>query len=443
MRHDISLLARNIMILLCLCVAVYPQSDTSEFVSGIARFAIRVEGQPPSEIKSDSSRFPKYWLPGESFVWRLPERSISVSHFTPRPDVYVGPTLSAAAKLEILNSFRGIFRKEFEKNHSTVSEAPFLFLGFKGVEYRIGGKLNVVVRMFFVKDRFYSLIATGRTDATFESLGKSLESFRVLSKEEFIRALLRDHEPPELPQIIPPGIIPTTTIEMGLKGLVKEISEEIEMGTPPVRELHNVEKFNELGFLVKKVMYSGGIPDTVISYGWVDGQRAENLVPITYRGEGVGFGRSGTTVGWAAPEGGNVIGRDYTGRIVDRRYTSRYETIYDDEWRVKERRMLASNGDVTYVEKFTYSGPGRDIKTVDGLGGFMARKFEVLDAGGNVIEERALDNFGKQNSTTKFQYEIDAKGNWIVRRSSVLWKGKGKPGFRPNATYYRTIKYFE
>lgn len=432
------------VVLAFLLTSTEAQTAKPEFVSGVARFAIRINTSP-SETKTSYVELPKYWLPGEHFLWISKSDYVSVSHYTP---LALSTTsgrfggLTSASKAEILSTFRDDFQKGFKKDDAVVLEVPFVIGTFKGIEFRVSGQSRSVIRLFFVKDRFYSLVAMGREAADFESQRKVLDSFRHLEKDEFINAILIDHMPPDLPQTIPNGIVPTDSIEIGLKGRVKKIVEEIESGKPLARHRSGEEHFNQLGFLTKKVTYSVGFPDTVSTYGWIDGNRATNLGPIKYRaGDGPASWQSRMTVGSAAPEGANVIGRAPDGQIFDHRYTTRFETIYDDQWRLKERRHLSTSGNANYVEKFNYTALGREILTVDDNGGFISGKFEVLDKEENVIEERSLNNLGKAIGTLVIKHEFDAKGNWIVKKTFRKTGINGRTLVAADI-FYRRIEYY-
>lgn len=147
-------------------------------------------------------------------------------------------------------------------------------------------------------------------------------------------------------------------------------------------------------------------------------------------------------VGHGAPEGENFIGRDPTGKIVDRRYTTRFEVTYDNEWRVSERRHLTSNGDVSLVEKYRYTAAGRDIETEDDRGGFISRRLEILDSNGAITEEFQLDNNGGRVGRKVLKYQFDAKGNWIVKKEFTQQIGRARAQ-KHTATYYRSIKYYD
>lgn len=422
--------------------ASFGQPQTNEFVSGVARFAIRID-VPFIESESLYNQQGKYYLPGEKFAWADDKSVYLVTHYTPFSPSVTGRDLPLLAKAEILKGARGELLNDFAKNGATAKEIPFVVGTSKGLEFQVSGSRKSFVRLFFVGNRFYILLATSTDESNTDSLRKALDTIRFLARDEYVAAMLREHTPAELPQIIPTGIAPTDAMESGLKRRVNEIIEDVETGTPKARQRSSEAFYNDHGFLTKTISYSAGYPETITNFGWVDGRRSVNVAPISYRGEGIGFGTSKMTVGWGAPEGYNVIGRDQTGQIIDRRYTARFENDYDDEWRIKERRNVSSQGDVNFVEKYTYSVGSREVKIEDDSGGFISRKLEILDKDGNLVEERTLDNLGKANSTMKYEHEFDANGNWIVRRAMVLWKGAGRPGFRHHATYYRTIKYYE
>lgn len=429
--------------LLLLLVISFPgQSTNNEFVSGRARFAITPLSSTQPRFGSVNEEFGVYAVFGDTFVWSNETRHVSVAHLVPWQKKGSSPslTLSPSAKKLILSHYKDVFKADFAKQSVTVEENSFDFNGSKGVEFRVSGEHRSIVRQFFLGNRFYILVAQFRGASGVDGQKGILDTFRRLDGDEYNAAMIREAEPAALPQDVPTGVRPTDAIEMALKGDVKHVSESVEDGMSKRLVPISEQSLSRLGYLTRKVTYNEGFPESIANYGWVDGVRAINLAPITHLGEGKIVTR-GTVVGWAAPEGFNVITRTPTGQLVDLRFTAKFESKYDDQWLLTERREISNSGSVNSVEKISYMRTGRDIKTEDNSGGFISRRFEVLDKGGNIVEIRTLDDRGNVSGTTRFLYEFDSKGNWTVRRSA----GMRRPGVKgpTSVTVFRKIEYYD
>ena len=418
------------------------QNDGGEFVSGIARFGF-TPGVPIVDAKALAVQQGPYMMPGEAFSFGDESRVFVITHYTPFEPQKFGGDISPASKAALTASLRKELIADFQKNNAVFKELAFTSGSLKGMEFQVTGTRRSIVRVFFIGNRFYILLATGKDVKEFAPLSTRLDTFRYLPREEFAPAMIREAMPAALPQTTPSGFLPTDALEMGLKGRVKSIIEDIETVTPKKRERNAEFYFSSNGFITRHSTYSGGLADVINNYGWVDGRRSVNVGPIKYFGEPFTFSASKMTVGFGAREGYNYLGRDLTGRIVDRRYTSRFEEKYDDSWRLVERKNISSQGDVNFVEKHIYDGLTRTVRVEDNSGGFLSSKKEILDASGNIVEEQTLDNRGKANSIIRFKYQFDANGNWVLKTVTVQWRGAGPKGFRPHSAYYRTITYHD
>jgi hypothetical protein len=428
--------------LLLLTTSLFSQSIDDEFVSGQARFAIRPSSSAQVAYRGVNEDVGTYSIFGDGFSWNDELRYVEVLHLIAWPSKIPSRSLSLSpsGKALILRHYINVFKADFAKHSATVVESPFVLNGSTGVELRVSGEHRSLVRQFFQNDRFYILIAQNKKAAGYDEQKRILDTFRRLSFDEYNAAMIRESEPAALPQNVPTGVRPTDAIERALKGGIKKIVEEMESGASKKREILAEEHFSRLGYLTRKVTYNEGYAESIANYGWVDGVRAVNLSPVTHRGEGLIVTR-GTVVGWGMPKGYNVVTRSPTGQIVDLRFTSKFESKYDDQWLLIERRETSNSGSINFVERTNYSASGRDVKTEDGSGGFITRRFEVLDKSGNITELRTLDDRGGVLSSQKFRYEFDPKGNWVVRRST----GTQRPGVPRigSATHYRKIEYYE
>lgn len=427
---------------LSLATPMFAQLSGDEFVNGQSRFGIRPGVSVPVGHRQVVEDFGKLSAFGDIFAWSNEKRYVSAAHlviFEKLGGTWT-PQLSATVKLQTLNYYKKLYRDDFGKASATIQELPFSKGEGKGTEFLVTGENRSVVRLFFHGNRFYILVVKQRSE-NFDEQKRILDTFRMLEMDEYNSALIKDSEPAALEQNIPNGIRPTDTIEMRLKGNVKSISEDIETGPAAKRKrnLHSVEHFSRLGHLTRRITYFEGYVDSISNFGWVDGVRAVNLAPITHRAERTIVTRRAAAVGFGAPEGYNKIMRTPDGKYVDFRYTAKFETKYDDQWQPVERREVANSGDVNHIEKIVTTKTGRDIWTEDNSGGFLGRRFEVIDKDGNISEVRTIDDRGGVQSTVKYKYEFDANGNWIVRRSVRVERGRSVP----SEVHYRKIEYYE
>lgn len=416
------------------------QGGGDEFVSGQARFAIRPPVATRPVYRGINDEFGGFSVFGDGYAWSDESRRVEVIHLIPWK-VRGTVSLSAPDKSAVMLHYGKQFKDEFGKDGARVVERRSRAGDTTGTELEVSsGDTRMFVRQFFQADRFYILVAQKSGGDGIEDLKRVLDTFRRLDLDEYNAAMIRETEPAALPQTVPTGVHSTDAIERGLKGKVERILETIESGTSKKRVLASEELFSRLGYLTRRVTYNEGYVESIANYGWVDGVRAVNRTPVTHRGER-SIAMRGTFIGWGMPEGYNVITRTPTGQLVDLRFTSKFESSYDDDWRLVERREFSSSGNISLVESIGYSGTGRDIRTEDSSGGFITRRFEVLDKQGNVSEIRTLDDRGNALSTLRFRYRFDASGNWIFRTATATQRpGVPKPN---SATVYRSIEYYD
>lgn len=431
-----------LILALFMATSLFAQQASEEFVNGQGRFGFKHGSSAPGAYRQVFEEFGSLSVYGDLFVWADEKRFVSAAHLVVwQKNVNTWtPNLPAAAKLQAINYYKKIYGDEFAKASATVQEVPFAQGESKGIEFVVTGESRSVARIFFHGNRLYLFVVKQKAE-NFDEQKKILDSFRSLSIDEYNAALIKDSEPAALEQNIPSGIRPTDAMEMGIKGNVKSIVEDIESGPIAKRRRlsHSVENFSRLGHLTRRITYFEGFVDSIANFGWVDGVRAVNLAPITHRAERTIITRRAALVGSGAPEGYNRIMQAPDGTYRDFRYTAKFESKYDDQWLLTERREIANSGDVNYIEKIVTTKAGRDIKTQDNSGGFLSRRFEVIDKDGNISEVRTLDDRGGVQSTIRYQYEFDDKGNWIVRRSFNVLRGRSTP----SDIHYRKIEYHE
>lgn len=272
-------------------LAIFPaftsaQNEPAEFVRSSARFALRVNGATPV-LGASHGRIKDYVLPTETYTWRDEDLTVVVIHIAPYS---VGPSsfyrMSPANRSELVAIIEGQFAESAKKENATSLRTPFNRIDAKGVELLVSGKNRSVVRIFFVGDRLYALVVHKSNGEGFDAQKKILDTFRFLSEDEYIETTLRENTPAELPQDVPTGILPTDAMEENLKGGVMEIVEEVEQPVPSKNRSRNlIETFSRNGYITKQITYAVGLPDVITTFGWVDGNRAANVGPISHFAE--------------------------------------------------------------------------------------------------------------------------------------------------------------
>jgi hypothetical protein len=292
-------------------------------------------------------------------------------------------------------------------------------------------------RIFFVNDRLFALIASKSSVPDFNWHAELLGSFRTLTKSEYIAAQIKENTPEALPQAAPESHLPVDLAERDLKGKVRSIVEEEQETPKSAREMSGEVHLDPNGNLTREITYSSGYPSEVAIWGWIDGMRVKAFSLISYPfGEGPNE-KEITSIIQAIP----TRAPDPPEKPRDRRYDIRYEFRRDAQNRVVERKLFGNNGDLLGTENISY-GPNSRTTEFDDDGG-KTRSVETLDGNGHVIEERFFGPAGKLERHFQYKYELDAKGNWITRKTFRKKTLKGKSTLQPLSTHFRTIVYYE
>jgi hypothetical protein len=124
----------------------------------------------------------------------------------------------------------------------------------------------------------------------------------------------------------------------------------------------------------------------------------------------------------------------------DERYSSSHSYRYDNAGKLVEARTLGNDGELSYRHTVRVANNQREILNYDSDNKLISKTINVLDAKGNVIEERRFDELGRLEASVVFAYELDQAGNWITRKSYKKRRGKTAPA--PSAITYRRISYY-
>ncbi|MBK6723950.1 MAG: hypothetical protein IPG58_12030 [Acidobacteria bacterium] len=257
-----------------------------------------------------------------------------------------------------------------------------------------------------------------------------MDSFRVLARRERMIAMVDEAMPPPLDQQLPNSITVSDASELGLIGGVRRTRETTQL-SPKSEKLFSRElRFDQNGFILRDIQFNTGYPEVITSWGWLSGSRINMQSPMNFFDEDRPMGSRNVTTSGFSP----------TISTTRPRYGNRFEVGYDTSGRIHWRKCFTNSGSLVSIENFKYDRDWREIKSTDSSGGFLSAVRERFDRNHNLIEAQTLFDTGRIVSSTRFEYQFDAQGNWIVKK---VFRGTAKSPSKPTETYYREIEYFD
>lgn len=429
-------IAHILLLAICVLFAVdnaHTQDQPDSFISGKARFEIGLPGQP-TERKDIEFLLGNYQLSGESMLWKTPEHPYTEVIYL---NVYgEKDKLSVADKLKLINDYKRGVVEEFRKANLAVNETPYTFQGVNGVEIRGTANGTLVTRIFFTKLRLFCVSTTDRGSGL-DSAIRVLESFRELSREEHVAALLSENSPAELPQTPGNSKIGSDLRNDGLKGRVKSIIEDIEEASKPLRQRSNEQYFDLGGNLRKEILFINGYPTDIYVWGWIDGMRVSKDNFIDYPvAEGPNESQITVITALEPPDA------KMSDKKPDDRYSNRYEYKYSESGKLTERSMFQNDGTLWQTTKYRYGTNTIDETVFDESGKLNSRTVRTVDVAGNVTQEKQFDYKGSLEAVFTYKYEFDSTGNWVVRKIFKTLKRNGRISMVPSSVEYRLISYY-
>jgi hypothetical protein len=408
------------------------QIPGDRFVSGEYRFTVSLPAKP-TERKESNVEILEYDVFGEYIRWNnVPGTFVSFEAYEVNGK---NPTLTPAEKVKVIAEYKKSYVTEFKKLEVMTQEAPFAFGAIKGTEVRgILATSKLVVRLFFVKGRLFVLSASKSSAPDFSWHLQVMNSFRVLTKSEYIAALIDENTPATLPQIPRQARPANDLAQAGLKGKVRFIVEEEQESPKSPREPSSETHYDADGNLVRHITYDSGYPSQVTVWGWIDGMRVSFSNSISYP-FGEGPNEKKIEIIQELMESPGAVKRD-------ERYDQRYEYTYDPQNRVAELKLSYNDGSLASTTKYEYKGNTLVSKIYSDENSITSWTVENLDAAGNVVGEKSFDPRGKTESATVYKYDFDTNGNWTVRKSFVKKTLKGKTSLQPGPVYFREIAYY-
>ncbi len=425
----------KIFLFLLSCAAVVQaQVPIDEFVCGKGRFALAIIAKP---TKREDVRYTlgKYELNGESIAWNAADHFIGVEYF----EVYgEQEKLTGKDKAAVIQEYKKSLFDQLQKLGVMTNETSYDFEGFLGTEIKGISKSSnrLISHLFFTKSRFVAVSITNFRSDGYEPLNKVLNSFRYLTKPEYVAALISENTPPPLPQISSFKRPQNDAQDDGLRGKIHSVMTDIQEPVKATRESLSQENYDENGNQTKTIDFHRGYPSNIIQLGWIDDARVSIDKFIEYgMNEGPNENGISELVLLDSPD-------DEKAKKRDGRFSNRYEYKYDLSGRLARKMTYQNDGSLWTREVKTY-GPGTRENVVYGEKGKLNSKtVEILGEAGNVVETRSYDFHNKLDGIKTYKYEFDQCGNWVVRRDFDKTNVGGKVVLKPSSISYRTIKYF-
>jgi hypothetical protein len=428
---------RNLIKILLLtifaAISIFAQDN---FVSADGGFAIDLP-KTFTTSKDYDGDYLEMFTKGKTFSWQISDAEpFYMIQYMKYQTTDFGKTLVMSVKLKnnILKNFGKELADKAKEISSKYKEIPYSFNGNVGIESVIYNNLTQsTVRTFFVKNTFYSIAVTFSMTDDKNKIKKTLDSFRLLARQEIIDIKVKQAEPKPLPQTPVSDNKKTTDLQdNNLKGKVKFIVEDYQETPNKKREKWAETFYNEIGNLTRLVAYSYGRPDRIEVWGYIDGNRVsdENSTDIHFEDEDSDLTQAPDVAFQSLPK--------------DERYGNKYIFKYNDKQQLIEKTTYFNNGELYTRENYVYKDNRRETTTFHAFIEKTTNKsIQIYDKNGDLIEETNYDYQGKFFNKTSYKYELDTKGNWIVQKSFDNVKVKGKTVLKPSSIIYRAITYYD
>ncbi len=402
-----------------------------EFHEGYGGFSIRAG--PPSKTQPMGFILGDYGISGTAFTWERGNYRIRITVFTAGK---LSTKSMAPDNAAVIAKWKAALLKDIPAK-AIVQEKPYIFSIFAGSQITTTGPYTSLTRLFAVNGTLVEetiIVQDARDIASAEGL---LNSFRLLTKPERTLAMIEEFTPPPLAQQKPTTIPTSDQAEQGLLGNVRRIRDtfkrDLKSEDQVIQEIH----FDTDGFRFVDISFNAGFPDIITTWGWENGKRINLQSAVNYPpGYGPIGGRTAMVSGSISSPGVIMTG-------PGRRYGNLIETKWDENGRPFERRRFTSSNSLVYAERYIYNGDKVEIRTVDDSGGFIGRVRHRLDRHNNILETETLFENGSVIETSKFEYEFDDRGNWIVKKVFRKASAGSRTTSQAAGTYRRNISYYE
>lgn len=389
------------------------QTSSTEFHEGTTGYSVDFGG-PPEYREYISFVSGAYKFSGNVLDWEDTVGRMRIASLFVERDRLLPPP---AQRRQSYTAFLTYARKEMSKDGLTISERPFNFAGFAGVEMRSSGKVELIERSFFFNGQLVIVSAFSEKSGTLDELTARVDSFRELTENERIIALIDAYSPLPLPRTAPASFASTDVFEHRLKGPVAVVREFKRKDPSDEPEFSIEYRYDRSGFLSIEVAFSGGLPEVITSWGWVNGNSANRQASVPVHLDG-----------YRVPSGRMIVSGAYgpgDGDYVDVRFGVMVETEFDDLARPIKRKNISNTGDLVSIINYKYLGNTIERHETDASGGFISSLRQVFDTDGILIQELSLSERGDPSLPRFFEYKNDERGNWI-ERTVYVETGRGR-----------------
>jgi hypothetical protein len=430
---------RNLIKILLLTIfsatTIFAQDN---FVSTFGEFAINLP-KDFSSSKEYDEEFEGMFTIGANFSWQKNESEpLFMISFLKFRSADFGKKLSLSQKFKntYFEKFGRVFIERANEMKAMHNEQLYLFKQNVGKEWQIVSSTGrTQVRAFFVKNTFYSVAAIYSVSDDKESIDKIVDSFRLLSRQEIIDIKVKDAEPRPLPQSPVSDKPFSDAHDENLKGKVKSIFEEYQETPKSKREKSTEFYYNEQGNLTREVNFQYGYPSGITVWGYIDRNRVNSFMFTD-----ISFDDDPKSLVAMIPD---MPSRETKPLIPDDRFNTKYIYKYNDNKQLIEKIRFENDGQISLIENYTYQGNQRETIEKDADLGDISKSTQTFDGIGNLIKEVFFNEKGRIDSSSTYMYELDTKGNWIVKKSFENVKIKGKSVLQPRSITYRTITYYD
>lgn len=418
----------------------YSQASTREFVSGEGGYAFGIDSKPTSR-KRINAPLGNLYVSGEMAEWKLENGDYvtTQSFFVSGANMKPTPAEMSAA----VQGLKNIFLDVLKQDGAAVSEESFIHEKFKGVEIRSSKFTKAAGRMFPAGNRVFVTLVIFRDTIGFDEHKRTLDTFRLLTTQEYKDARLAESTPELLPQTEKPNTFVSDRAHNRLNGNVVKIVEEYQENPKAARELWSTETYDSDGNILKEISYHYGYPSEITVWGWIDKMRVSRSNHIEYAlGEGPNKLQITEITAAAEPPPDTIgSGPPPAPKAADSRFETRYETVYNSSGQMIERKQYDNTGDLNRIEKTEYTPNGEKLVTNYLNAGWSSIEFILRDPAGNIVEKRSCDENGKKCDVEVYKYEFDSQKNWIVQRIFEKRVLNRKTIVRSGSVHYRKITY--
>jgi hypothetical protein len=474
--------------------AIARAQQPDQFRTVFAGFSINLPANY-SEYKFASTEIARYKFPARMYRWNSDHDAFTI---------YVGEGTNDLEKPEYTKLFFDDLRNQHlqhsqKENGVIIDDAPWSFEGHPGWQLlRRYGDVVLAVRSFVIGYRFYAInLSVFDGQGVNETRQKILDSFHLLSIEEIAEEkerLIKSFAPPALPQQ-PTAKRPLSDAEEeNLHGSVKRVyvEEADYLGKPKPGAKHPRlrEDFDREGYLVAKVQYRNFVPYRLLSYGYVDGNRAyllhepvmveqlassspkpaqtPQLFKLEYRYGKNGkleelkvLGDKGVVEKYSYQNKPNQLEIAFSARIPNAKELSvNWKSILQldkDGNAITETKMdyvaaisvLTANSISVEKQVDSYAVVSNAIRGESVIPANGAAKApSVGDVARNPnMTQRVIEPTGSSaplavESSYSYEYEYDSQGNWITRSQSLVKTVNKMKTAAPIKVTYRTITYY-